>query len=383
MKLKCLLVFAVVFALLFSAMGVSAETATVKRPEITIGRFNNPPKIDGNFSEAEWGTKSFKLAEGEKNVTAHKEKSGEEELPLTKTETDVYLGYDETHLYLCVVADYAKHSAQALLGSKLWADDSLQTKISATPDGPNYNDIDFGLNTTTNRALAHVWNGNGVNYGQLSPGEGKDFMIKRTGTKTVYEISYPLKSFATTVLKLKEGDKLAFSIAQHMSEKGGFYEFAGGIVNSKEITSAGILILGAAKNLPASNEGNKDTTSSNAGNKDNSSKNESNKGNAATDKNNGTASNNNTSNSTGNADKTESNSSQKEDTTVSDGSNNNATDSGNNSDTESESEEVIYEVVEEEEDDKGMPMGLFIGILATIVVVLGVAAYFLLLRPKK
>lgn len=383
MKLKCLLVFAVVFALLFSAMGVSAETATVKRPEITIGRFNNPPKIDGDFSEAEWGTKSFKLAEGEKNVTAHKEKSGEEELPLTKTETDVYLGYDETHLYLCVVADYAKHSAQALLGSKLWADDSLQTKISATPDGPNYNDIDFGLNTTTNRALAHVWNGNGVNYGQLSPGEGKDFMIKRTGTKTVYEISYPLKSFATTVLKLKEGDKLAFSIAQHMSEKGGFYEFAGGIVNSKEITSAGILILGAAKNLPASNEGNKDTTSSNAGNKDNSSKNESNKGNTATDKNNGTASNNNTSNSTGNADKTESNSSQKEDTTVSDGSNNNATDSGNNSDTESESEEVIYEVVEEEDDDNGMSMGLFIGFLAGIVVVLGVAAYFLLLRPKK
>lgn len=383
MKLKCLLVFAVVFALLFSAMGVSAETATVKRPEITIGRFNNPPKIDGNFSEAEWGTKSFKLAEGEKNVTAHKEKSGEEELPLTKTETDVYLGYDETHLYLCVVADYAKHSAQALLGSKLWADDSLQTKISATPDGPNYNDIDFGLNTTTNRALAHVWNGNGVNYGQLSPGEGKDFMIKRTGTKTVYEISYPLKSFATTVLKLKEGDKLAFSIAQHMSEKGGFYEFAGGIVNSKEITSAGILILGAAKNLPASNESNKDTTSSNAGNKDNSSKNESNKGNTATDKNNGTVSNNNISNSTGNADKTESNSSQKEDTTVSDGSNNNATDSGNSSDTESESEEVIYEVVEEEEDDKGMPMGAFIGILAAIVVVLGVAAYFLLLRPKK
>jgi len=402
MKLKCLLVFAVVFALLFSAMGVSAETATVKRPEITIGRFNNPPKIDGNFSEAEWGTKSFKLAEGEKNVTAHKEKSGEEELPLTKTETDVYLGYDETHLYLCVVADYAKHSAQALLGSKLWADDSLQTKISATPDGPNYNDIDFGLNTTTNRALAHVWNGNGVNYGQLSPGEGKDFMIKRSGTKTIYEISYPLKSFATTVLKLKEGDKLAFSIAQHMSEKGGFYEFAGGIVNSKEITSAGILILGAAKKLPTSNESNKDktsstkdnkkpvsssesnkgTTSSDAGNKGTASSEDSNKGTVSANKNTGTTSSNNGNTST-DKNKTE-NTSKDENTTVSDDSSNVETEIvDTSSDTESESEEVIYEVVEEENDDKGMSMGVFIGILAGIIVVLGVAAYFLLLRPKK
>ncbi|MBR4072827.1 MAG: hypothetical protein IKK24_02685 [Clostridia bacterium] len=346
-----------VVASLLGTFTVSAEDK-VTRPSITIGKFNTAPTIDGSFSEDEWGKKSFTLAEGEANVTAHKEKSGEEELPLTKTVTDVYMGYDEANLYLCVVADYAKHSAQALLGSKLWADDCLQTKISATQDGPYYNDIDFGLNTTTNRALAHVWNGNGVTYGQLQPGKGKDFMIVRAGTKTVYEIKYPLKSFASNVLKLKQGDKIAFSMAQHMSNKGGFYEFAGGIVNSKEITSAGILVLGEAKNLPA--RPNNNSTTEDASN-----------------------TSSNTSAATSNNDKTENNNESAVEGNVEDTSSNTSDDTASNSDSNAEAEEevIIEEVVEEGNSGK-FPIGVIVGVLVGVVAILGVAFYFLIIRKR-
>lgn len=341
---------------LSAAVNVSAAEAAA-RPTITIGKFNTAPTIDGNFSESEWGAKSFTLAEGQPNVTAHKEKSGDKELPLTKTVSDVYMGYDDTNFYLCVVADYSNHSAQALLGSKLWADDCLQTKISATADGPYYNDIDFGLNTTTNRALAYVWNGNGITYGQLQPGKGKDFMIVRTGTKTVYEIKYPLKSFAANVLKLKQGDKMAFSIAQHMSNKGGFYEFAGGIVNSKEITSAGILVLGEAKNLPSSGNSGGVTTSNAASN-------------ATSEKNTGSG-------------KVESNSQTVDgnvDSTVSDSSENTSSTGGES--VSSEESNVTYEVVEEEGNSKKFPIVLILGVPGGLLAVLGAAFYFLFIRKK-
>lgn len=362
MKLKHIPVlafaFTMIFAMAFGTLNAAADEPAA-RPQLTIGRFKSAPKIDGKFSESEWGTKSFTLAEGQPNVTAHKQKSGDKELPLTKTVSDVYLGYDDTHLYLCVVADYPKHSAQALLGSKLWADDCLQTKIAATPDGPNYNDIDFGLNTTTNRALAHVWNGHGVTYDKLSPGNGKDFMITREGTKTVYEIAYPLQSFASNVLRLKEGDKVAFSIAQHMSDNGGFYEFAGGIVNSKEITSAGILVLGAAKNLPSSGNNNNNNTASKPGN-------------TTSNKNNTTSKNNTASNN------------QNNESTVSD--NTDSTESGDVSTViNSDGEEVVVveEVVEDDSDNNGsIPKGWVIGIIGGMVVILGVAFYFLILRKR-
>ena len=356
-------VIMVVTALL-GAVNVSAEDK-VTRPTITIGKFNSAPTIDGIFSEDEWGNKSFTLAEGQPNVTAHKEKSGEEELPLTKTVTDVYMGYDESNVYLCVVADYEKHSAMALLGSKLWADDCLQTKISATQDGPYYNDIDFGLNTTTNRALAHVWNGNGVTYGQLQPGKDKDFMIVRTGTKTVYEIKYPLKSFASNVLKLKQGDKIAFSMAQHMSNKGGFYEFAGGIVNSKEITSAGILVLGEAKNLP---------TKPNNSNKNEDASKPSSNNSATTSKDDKTQTDN---------DKTESNneSSVKENVEDTNSNTSDSTTSNDDNNAEESEEEVIVEEVVEEGSGK-FPIGVIVGVFVGVVVILGVAFYFLIIRKR-
>ena len=362
MKKKTLVLIcalAMLFALAVGATPVSADEAV--RPQLTIGRFGTAPTIDGSFSEAEWGAKSFTLAEGQANVTAHKEKSGDEELPLTKTVSDVYLGYDDSHFYMCVVADYNPHEAQALLGSKLWSDDCIQTKIAATPDGPNYNDIDFGLNTTTNRALAHVWNGHGVTYGQLAPGKGKDFMITRTGNKTVYEVSYPLKSFASNTVKLKEGDKLAFSIAQHMSNKGGFYEYAGGIVNSKEITSAAILTLGAAKNLPSSG---KTGSTGSTGSKSS--------GTTGKSKDNKTESTSGTT-----SEKVDSND-DSSDTETTESGENAPTDS--NTDTSEVAEQVVEEVVEEEAPSSGIPLGAVIAIIAGLVVLLGVAFYFLILR---
>ena len=248
--------FASALAVLMTAAllvpAASAEEA-VSRPTLTIGRFDTPPTIDGKFSESEWGEKSFTLAEGQPGVTVHRDKTtdgggNEIEKPIESTATDVYMGYDDTHVYLCVVAKYKNHKAMALLGSQLWKEDCIQTKIAATPDGPNYNDIDFGINADTNRALGHVWNGHGVTASQLKAGKSNDFMITREGDVTVYEIAYPLSSFATTVIKLKQGDKIAFSMAQHMNA-GGFYEYAGGIVMSKEITSAAIVTLGGSKEL--------------------------------------------------------------------------------------------------------------------------------------
>ena len=182
-------------------------------------------------------------------------------------------------------------------------------------------------------------------------------MIVRTGTKTVYEIKYPLKSFATNVLKLKQGDKMAFSIAQHMSNKGGFYEFAGGIVNSKEITSAGILVLGEAKNLPSSGNSGGVTTSNAASNTTS----EKNTGSGKVESNNQTVDGN-------------------VDSTVSDSSENTSSTGGES--VSSEESNVTYEVVEEEGKSKKFPIVLILGVPGGLLAVLGAAFYFLFIRKK-
>ena len=191
-------------------------------------------------------------------------------------------------------------------------------------------------------------------------------MIVRSGTKTIYEIKYPLKSFASNVLKLKTGDKIAFSMAQHMSNKGGFYEFAGGIVNSKEITGTAIVVLGEAKNLPKKpSNNNKNEDASKPSSNDSATTSKDDKTETGNDK----TESNNESATEGNVEDTNSNTS---DVTTSNGDNN----------AEESGEEVIVEEVAEEGNSGKFPIGVIVGVLVGVVAILGVAFYFLIIRKR-
>lgn len=367
----------------FGPLTASAAEETKPRPQLTIGKFDKAPTIDGKVTAAEWGEKSFSIGENQPNVTVFKTEIKDEDgnvtgyKPLNKTTTDVYMGWDDTHVYLGVVAKYTDHYALAILGNQLWQDDCIQTKISATEKGTQYNDIDFGISSSTGKALAHVWNPTqgGMKYGQLQAGKGKDFMITREGDVTTYEIAFPLKSFATTVLKLKQNDKISFSIVQHMSKndaKGngaGFYEYAGGIVMDKEISKTAIVTLGASKKLDSGNGGGTTSTDNNSGSNNNQ---------GGTDSSGTQSGNNSNVTSSGNSSVTDGNNSS----STSDVSSDVDTSSDNSTDNAS-SDTAGTDTDDETKEEKGSNTVLIIVIVSVAALaILGAAFYFLILRKR-
>lgn len=367
----------------FGPLTASAAEETKPRPQLTIGKFDKAPTIDGKVTAAEWGEKSFSIGENQPNVTVFKTEIKDEDgnvtgyKPLNKTATDVYMGWDDTHVYLGVVAKYTDHYALAILGNQLWQDDCIQTKISATEKGTQYNDIDFGISSSTGKALAHVWNPTqgGMKYGQLQAGKGKDFMITREGDVTTYEIAFPLKSFATTVLKLKQNDKILFSIVQHMSKndaKGngaGFYEYAGGIVMDKEISKTAIVTLGASKKLDSGNGGGTTSTGNNSGSNNNQ---------GGTDSSGTQSGNNSNVTSSGNSSVTDGNNSS----STSDVSSDVDTSSDNSTDNAS-SDTAGTDTDDETKEEKGSNTVLIIVIVSVAALaILGAAFYFLILRKR-
>lgn len=367
----------------FGPLTASAAEETKPRPQLTIGKFDKAPTIDGKVTAAEWGEKSFSIGENQPNVTVFKTEIKDEDgnvtgyKPLNKTTTDVYMGWDDTHVYLGVVAKYTDHYALAILGNQLWQDDCIQTKISATEKGTQYNDIDFGISSSTGKALAHVWNPTqgGMKYGQLQAGKGKDFMITREGDVTTYEIAFPLKSFATTVLKLKQNDKILFSIVQHMSKndaKGngaGFYEYAGGIVMDKEISKTAIVTLGASKKLDSGNGGGTTSTGNNSGSNNNQ---------GGTDSSGTQSGNNSNVTSSGNSSVTDGNNSS----STSDVSSDVDTSSDNSTDNAS-SDTAGTDTDDETKEEKGSNTVLIIVIVSVAALaILGAAFYFLILRKR-
>lgn len=372
----------------FSPLSSSAAEPVKNRPQLTIGKFDKAPTIDGNVTAAEWGEKSFSIGENQPNVTVFKTEIKDENgkvtgyKPLNKTTTDVYMGWDDTHVYLGVVAKYSDHYALAILGNQLWQDDCIQTKISATERGTQYNDIDFGISSSTGKALAQVWNPTqgGMKYGQLNAGKGKDFMITRKGDVTTYEIAFPIKSFATTVLKLKQNDKIAFSLVQHMSKNdangngAGFYEFAGGIVMDKEILKTAVITLGAPKKLAGGNEGGNTSSVNNSGSGSNQG------GNTSS----GTQGGNNSAvTSNGNSSVTGSNaSSDTSDASVNTDTSSSGNSSDNNTDASS-SDTAGTDTDDGDEEEKGANTVLIIVIVSVAALaILGAAFYFLILRKR-
>lgn len=374
-----LLVGIILTASVFSPLTSSAAEAEINRPQLTIGKFDKAPTIDGNVTAAEWGEKSFSLGENQPNVTVFKTEIKDENgkvtgyKPLNTTTTDVYMGWDDTHVYLGVVAKYTDHYALAILGNQLWQDDCIQTKISATEKGTQYNDIDFGISSSTGKALAHVWNPTqgGMKYGQLQAGNGKDFMITRKGDVTTYEIAFPLKSFATTILKLKQNDKIAFSLVQHMSKNdangngAGFYEYAGGIVMDKEILKSAIVTLGASKNISGGSSGGNVTSNPGSG-KNHGTANSSNGGTSAAP-----SSDNNSAASTGDF---SNNSNISDDSAI----------STSNSDKDASSSDTAgIDTDDVKREEKGSNNVLIIVIISVAALaILGTAFYFLVLRKR-
>lgn len=227
-----IITFLLVF--LFAAAPLSVAKAEIKGYEIK--KMDTPPVIDGVLNQEEWGDKVFTVADGAENVNVLAE-GGTGVLPAPLT-ADIYLGYDASKIYICAVATYDDHKNEVLLPSDLWQGDCMQIQISGA-QGTDRNEIGFSYNSVTNKPMTVAW----ASTGNFALEEGKDYNVVRDGKVTTYEIALPVSAFSGTVTELSDGMQLPFSLSFHMNA-GGFYEFADGIVQNKDITKAAIFGLG-------------------------------------------------------------------------------------------------------------------------------------------
>ncbi len=225
-------------ALLFSVCPVTnilwpVAASTADR---TIGRLPVPPTVDGVLSQEEWGGMDMPLVNYQTFTIPG-------EAAKTELEGEVYLGWDDTHMYLAIAARYEEH-ANGYNGFDVWRGDALQIQIAAN-GGKRY-------------AFAFAAGDDGVVRGYCSGKEtyevtatGGEFFVRRDEAinTTFYEIALPLSRFSGEDV-LQEGDRLRFSYAVHM-HNGYYYEWCGGIVREKNIDKAAEITLGAEKPMSA------------------------------------------------------------------------------------------------------------------------------------
>jgi len=220
------------------------ESALLDDGNLTIARLGSVPSLDGQVSEAEWGSKAFTVANGLPFIITH---NGAEGSPFT---ADIYLGYDNDKLYMAAVADYPNHKQEALLPGDIWAGDCLQVQLASAPGGERY-ELGFALNSATGANQANKWAGTNDFTMQ---GDGTDYIVTRDGSKTVYEIAIPASLLGLGAFE--DGQTIAFSFAFPISDgtsggnPGGFIEFRDALVGPKDINLSALAGLGVAPEAP-------------------------------------------------------------------------------------------------------------------------------------
>lgn len=230
-RISAFVVTAILIFGLFSS--IPSKAAEVSN---SVKGFSSPPKIDGKVSEDEWGKPAFTVKEGEPNINIIKK----DNVKLEDFTADIYLGYDSTHIYIAAVAEYENHVNETIKSGDIWNGDCMQIQISATA-GTKRNELNFACNSVTGKSMADAPQSAGTF--SMQGGEGKDYIITREGNKTVYEIAIGIEQISKDVKELKSGMKLPFSLAFHQNG-GAFLEYCGGIVEKKDVTLAGEIVLG-------------------------------------------------------------------------------------------------------------------------------------------
>ena len=223
-------------AALLAAGGISPLTAQAADNRLVVPKFDSAPVIDGKVDDGEWGDVAFTVQVGEDNISA-RESDGVLPGP-DDFKADIYLGYDDTHIYIAAVAEYEIHKNEALLPADLWQGDCMQIQISDSI-GTNRNELGFTFNSLTEKQQAVAW----ASTGNFTMEGEKDYIVYRDGTTTVYEIALGVDQFSGLLDGLEEGMTLPFSLAFHMSG-GGFIEYCDGVVERKDINLAALLGLG-------------------------------------------------------------------------------------------------------------------------------------------
>lgn len=222
-------------ALLCAALMLSFSPPVTALTTSEILRFDKAPTIDGVLAKDEWGAPDIFVPDYDTSTIpgdASKEHlSGQ-----------VYLGYDDTHLYFALQATYDTHQ-NTQTGYDLYRQNAVQMQIS-TDGEQGRNALCFALNSDTGHSLAY--NSTSKNTWEISE-TGKEFYIRREGQVTTYELAIPLSWFSTRAT-LQQGDTLALSFAIPM-HNGYYYEWKGGIVTEKNIGKAAVFTLGDSKDL--------------------------------------------------------------------------------------------------------------------------------------
>ena len=131
---------------------------------------------------------------------------------------DIWLGWNATTLFIAARMEYATHSNPALIGADLWQGSAWQLQVGGVLNPSHMNDgrneLGFALGTNPPRQLAHAWFTAGPTGDQgfnatMSPGE--NFVVRRDGNITYYEIAIPFSTQTTTIDALEEGMLIPFS----------------------------------------------------------------------------------------------------------------------------------------------------------------------------
>jgi hypothetical protein len=215
-KFIALLLTAIVAA--SAAMTASAADVTGRLAEIEVEQISVAPKIDGKFSEEEWGNKPLSVITKE-NRDPYLSLCASDAAWLTNDELlpndmKTYMRWDEEYFYYCSVIDTKATYNAATPGNEgsvwqgtsfIWqiiSDKAITDSITKTIVGLN-NDGQILWNTETAEA------GTSVETGAFTPAYDK-IAIVREGNTTVYEVAFKWETIMPQGAKLSVADEFVF-----------------------------------------------------------------------------------------------------------------------------------------------------------------------------
>ena len=267
--MKKLLSLIICLAILLTPLIASADIYVPPRDPSIAGYVLKKPNgldvyIDGNLKE--WLTTTKIATINRRNLldgegTIWQDEEGTDPQKLT---ADIYMMYDETNIYIGVVADYKNHKNSIRTGVDLWKEDSLLMQLSAFRDSGR-NEYGFSLATWGgNSPMLWAWSddmhnrdsdsGDLATIRNMRTARGGSYFAARINTTTTYEMKIPIAAIISSTNDKKTfnaNDKIYGSFA--FRTEGGFYEWGDGLIGGaedKDISLANTLMLVEKLPLP-------------------------------------------------------------------------------------------------------------------------------------
>lgn len=187
------------------------------------------PVIDGVISPGEWRSGTVIFIDDPAQVVNIIGYGGIRDLS-----AKAYIMWDEEYLYVAAdVTDNVFH--QEYTGVDIWRGDSLQIALFATELAADYRGQQFeiGVAYVNNKTQVYRYSGIDNKTGTLDTVEA---VVKRMGTKTVYEMKIPWTEIFDGLVEVKENKTMKFSILINDNDgtgRRGWMEYGGGIGSGK------------------------------------------------------------------------------------------------------------------------------------------------------